>query len=480
MLKKISTFIIFTIFITSICLLTLQIFPDVFKSVSSGETNGEQDKYSKVLEVPLGAVRPIDDKQMGAPSASLAMSTNGELFALGSENGDLIICSSAGKILWQEKVGLGKISFTYFINEGKELLVGESSPDGRLRCLDSQTGAEIWNLDSSRDLGNNLAQKIYPTFISAVQNSTTKEILALAQIYAFNEDGSRRYYNRVYHFSKEGKLLGKFPRLQNIDVWVGTLNVDSKRNRLILGAGSFYPVDNLKFNDNIYVINIPTGEISWSLKLDVVEPYKTATTRYAPVLSQDQNSMAFLANDGRAFLCRYNGELLWKRAISTPVKIGGTYLNSTALDALINEERILFFTSNTYNRTNWQLPTPVEHPSSNSVFIFNYDGTLISRYSAKGTIGNMVGGRNIVGLSVGINLRKRDQSAHGVVLLEAKTGSELSLLRTEGPCIKLIADNKFQNIIAIEAPMKTREGNIVGEYKLHFWQLKNSAREDKR
>lgn len=472
MRKRIITSIIFGLFFISIFVLAWQIFPELHKEAKSFACTEQNNvDYQKVAEFSLGSVRAIDAKQMGAPAGFIAFSPIDDAFVVGSENGELIAYDAEGKERWREKLGLGKISFVTFVNGGAQLLVGESSPDGSLRCLDSKDGTERWRLDSRPELGDDLAQKIYPVFLSAVQNRTTGEIFAMAQRYAFNADGTRRYATRIYRLSETGQVLDKYPKERNIDVWVGTVNVDSKRNRLILGAGSFYPVPGLTYNDNVYSIDVNSGATLWSTKLDVVPPYKTATTRYAPVLSEDQNEMAFLAGDGRVFVQDYNGQPLWQRTISPPANIGGVYLNTTALDAVFTKERVLFFTSNTYNRMNWQLPTPVEHPSSNSVFFFDRSGTLLSRYAAKGTIGNMIGDENTAGLSVGINLRTRDYNAHGVVLLDMKTGAERTFLPVEGPCVRVAADSNFKHIVAVEVPMKTQNGELIGAYRVHVWRM---------
>lgn len=472
MKKSATTLLIIFAFSASMLLLSLQIFPNAFGQIAGSRRLDVQNnsEYEEVAEISLGSVRAIDSRQMGAPAGEVVFSPTNNQFAVGTENGELIVCSAEGKEQWREKLGLGKISLIAFINQGREMLVGEASPDGSLRCLDSRTGKEDWRIDSQPDLGVDLSQKIYPTFLSAVQNKVTGEILAMAQRYEFDTDGTRRYQTRIYRINSEGKVIGRYPQDHNIDVWVGTVNVDEKRNHLIFGAASYYPILNLEYGDNVYCVDIASGAKLWSVKLDVVSPYKTATVRYAPVLSPEQNEMAFLAGDGRVFFCDAQGEPLWGRTISVPRSVGGVYLNATPLDALVKSNRVLFFTSSTYNRVNWQFPTPLEHPGGNSVFLFDRQGMLVAKYTAKGMIGNVVANEDVIGLPVGVNLRTQEYSAHGVVLLNLRDGSERTFLSTIGPCIRVAADAEFHHIVGVEAPMKTDEGAFIGSYKIHVWR----------
>ena len=71
-----------------------------------------------------------------------------------------------------------------------------------------------------------------------------------------------------------------------------------------------------------------------------------------------------------------SGKVLWQRELSKPTQIDDAWINASGRDGFAVDAGVIFTTINTFNRENWQLPTPVEHPSNNSMFVFNYDGTF--------------------------------------------------------------------------------------------------------
>lgn len=100
---------------------------------------------------------------------------------------------------------------------------------------------------------------------------------------------------------------------------------------------------------------------------------------------------------------------------------------------LLQRLAVIFTTINTFNRENWQLPTPVEHPSNNSMFVFNYDGTFKYKYRALGTMEQIDFSNNMAACAVGRNVRTHNYAAHGAVVLDLNDGTELNFFHTEGP-----------------------------------------------
>ena len=92
--------------------------------------------------------------------------------------------------------------------------------------------------------------------------------------------------------------------------------------------------------------------------------------------SEDGEFLAAACSDGRGMLFDAAGKSLWQRELSKPAQIDNVWINASGRDGFAAEAGVIFTTINTFNRENWQLPTPVEHPSNNSMFVFNYDGTF--------------------------------------------------------------------------------------------------------
>ena len=134
------------------------------------------------------------------------------------------------------------------------------------------------------------------------------------------------------------------------------------------------------------------------------------------------------------------------------------------------KEGVIFTTINTFNRENWQLPTPVEHPSSNSLYLFNYDGTFRYKYRALGTIEQIAFADEIAACAIGRNVRTHNYQAHGGLILDLKKGKEIEFYHTEGPLQAIAISNDGKSIAGIEAPAVTPDGKIIGSYRFHIWE----------
>ena len=62
--------------------------------------------------------------------------------------------------------------------------------------------------------------------------------------------------------------------------------------------------------------------------------------------------------------------------LSKPHKVAGGWYNAAGRDAYIVPEGVVFTTINTFNRANWQIPAPIIHPSSNSVYLLIWKGRI--------------------------------------------------------------------------------------------------------
>jgi hypothetical protein len=180
-----------------------------------------------------------------------------------------------------------------------------------------------------------------------------------------------------------------------------------------------------------------------------------------------------MASDGRAFLYDAKGQQVWQRVLSAPKKIGGVYLNAVGRDAYVVGNNIVFATINTYNNANWQLPTPVEHPSSNSVFLFDIAGKLVGRWQAGGSIEEMAFTPNTVVAAVGRNTKTKDAAVHGLYVLTLPAAQLEERLAIAGPCIAVAVQPQGEYIAGIEAPLQLDDGQIIGDYRLHIWQKKH-------
>ncbi|BBB91886.1 MAG TPA: PQQ-binding-like beta-propeller repeat protein [Methylomusa anaerophila] len=471
-MKKLLTVLLMTVFAGSLLLLAGHIFPGL-KAILSGAAPAGPDSmarnYEKVAEIPLGQVEAHDYRRMGFTSGIVRFSPDSRLLAVGTETGDVLLLSSDGRKRWQRQAGLAKITALEFARDGRSLYIGETSPQGALICVDVASGAELWHRDSAGELGVDIRQKTLPGTVF-VAGDAQGNVYAVGQRYIRQPDGSNQYYSRIYKLDKSGGLTAMFPPDHNIDTWVSWIGVDDGGKRIAFGTANYDTSRVYRYRDNIYCLDGTLNRRNWSLLLDIVPPYQNTTMRKSPDMSADGRYIAAVTTDGRAFLYDAGGKELWRRSISQPQRIAGVYLNATGMYVRIAGERVLFTTGNTYNRANWQLPTPVEHPSSNSMFLFDLTGKLVNRHKAGGMIEEIAVNDTVVMLAVGRNIWTKDIKVHGMYVLSLPDGGQTDFLATAGPCVGVAVSADSGWIAGIEAPLRLDSGEIVGGYRLHIWK----------
>lgn len=467
MMKRIFAVSTLLIFFAGMFFLADHLFPEIrlqAKSLIMREEN------QKIMQWPLGEVEVLDYRRMGFTSALLRFSPDSRLLAVGSELGEVQVFEVNGRKLWQSNVGGAKITALEFSSDGKRLYIGESSPQGLLRATDSQTGQMLWQRESVKELGADLTKKSHPAIIH-INCDETGRVYAVGQRYQRKADGSNQYLGRIYRFSHSGKEEALFPGDHNLDTWVGCIATDSSGQRSAIATAGYDSAQRHLYDEQLYLLDSQLQGIEKSVKIDAISPYNNVTLRKSPEMSADGRLIASIATDGRAFLHDCAGNELWRRYLSAPKEVAGVHVNATGLYLKLTAERVAFTTGNTYNRANWQLPTPVEHPSGNSFFLFDLSGKFLARHHAGGMIEQLGGNEEIAVLAVGRNIWTKDPLVHGLLLLSMKDGSELRRFATTGPCVAsaLSADDAY--CAAVEAPIKLDNGEIIGDYRLHLWRL---------
>lgn len=473
MRKKITTAFLFGLFSISLLMLGVHIFPEVFGRIGEQppvRTTGILGRYEKTAEVPLGKVEVRGYQQMGSTPGVVRISPAGDRVLTGTETGEILFLDVTGKRLWRRQVGLGKISALEFSRDGSRIYVGENSQQGALSCLEAATGKEIWRKSSVDELGVDIRQKTFPGIMSMTTDAMDN-VYAVALRSIRHSDGWTEYFSRIYRIDPSGRVE-LLPRDHNIDVWVSCVSVDESGSIAVFGTSDYAPGPTRRYQSNIYALDTATGRELWHQDLPTVPPYERTNMRFGPEISADGTAVAGIASDGRAFFFRREGQWRWTRSLSHPQKIQNVYLNATGLHVRHLGDYVAFTTGNTYNRANWQLPTPVEHPQSNSVFLFDREGVLVKRRKMGGMLEQMAPTRQALAVGIGRNIRTKDPGAHGLYLLSIPELELTESLPTDGPCVAIAASRDARILVAMEAPLQLDNGEVIGDYRLHIWQAK--------
>ena len=432
----------------------------------SHEQNGTQTgAYGKVLETGLGQIEVFNYQRMGFNKGFIRFSPDSRFLAVGSETGEVLLYSTKGSLIWRKAMGLGKLAALEFSPDGRAVLVGETSQQGWLISLDSRDGREQWRQASVNELGVNIKEKTFPGMV-AIRTDAAGMIYAVAQRYIKHPDGRNEYAGRIYKYTAAGQKTGMFPGDRNLDCWVSWLGVDDAGGKVVFATANF-DVATYTYDRNVYCLDGTLTEVVWSNYLDALAPYQNVTMRTGLEISGDGRQVGGIASDGRCFLFdSADGRELWRRNITQPQKIAGVYINSTGNYSRFVGDYTVFTTGNTYNRANWQLPTPVEHPNSNSLFVFDLQGNLVSNQKMGGMIEEIATGNSLAALAVGRNVRAKDPSVHGLYIVSIPEARVVDYAATTGPCIAAAISADGRYAAGIEAPLQLDDGQIIGEYKL--------------
>ena len=436
----------------------------------NGPITTQTGALREVAAISLGKVEVYNYQRMGFTRGFLQFSPDSQYLAVGTENGEVLMLDNSGQMLWQKKLGLGKLTALQFTPDSRFVLIGETSPDGLLVCLDRSDGRELWRQSSAGELGVDIKNKTLPGFV-AIRTDGYGNVYAVAQRYIRYPDGRYDYRGRIYKFKPTGERLGLFPDNHNLDAWVSWLSVDAKGEKLTFGTANWDTAGVHRYTDSLYCVDGQFQGILWSKLLPPAPPFQNTTLRSGPEISADGKYVTGIFSDGRCFLYDGQGQELWLRTLSSPQKIANVELNAVGTYGQMAGEYAVFSVSNTYNRANWQLPTPVEHPSSNSIFVFDRQGQFTSRYKLGGMIEDMAVQEQTLVLAVGRNVRTKDPSVHGLYALSLPDAQLLDYAATNGPTVGAAVSADGAYAAGVEAPIQLDNGEVTGEYKLRLYRI---------
>lgn len=421
------------------------------------------------ISVYLGDIPSENYDRMGFTKGLVEYIASENSWLVGTDRGELFLFDNDGKQVWKRSLGIGKLVSLCVSHDEKIAFVGEQSPAGNLYAVDLYGGDILWKFAAETVVGVEPAKRSYP---SIVHICVDKEDNVYANAYRFvtAKDGSRGYNGKAVAFTKKGEPLWQFPHNENIDSWINWCDVNDNNGKVVLSTSAYEIRPDMKYRDTMYFIDKVTGRLLNSVDVPPVPPFENTVMRGSPNFSADGAFLAAACSDGRGLLFDSNGKILWQRELSKPTQVDEAWINASGRDGFAVKEGVIFTTINTFNRENWQLPTPVEHPSNNSFYVFNYDGTFKYKYKALGTMEQIVFAGDLAACAVGRNVRTHNYAAHGAVIIDLQSGKELSFFHTEGPLQAVAISNDGTSLAGIEAPAVTPEGKIIGAYKLHIWQ----------
>ena len=427
------------------------------------------------VSVFLGDIPVENYDRMGFTRAQILYVGAEDGWLVGTDKGELFLFDMKGKQLWKRSLGIGKLVSLALTGDGKLAYVGESSAEGNLYAVNVHTGDIEWKYKAADFIGADPQNRSQP---APVHIAVDKAGNAFVNMYRFvmHKDGRRGYNGRMIALDPRGNFLWKFPKDETIDSWINWCDVSDRTGRVVIATSAYDFHPDMKYKKTLYIVDKKDGTLLHDTFVDPVQPFHNTVLRGSPTFSADGEYLAGTGSDGRGFLFDKNGKLVWWRFLSKPAKVDGSWINASGRDGYIRPEGVIFSTINTFNRENWQLPTPVEHPSNNSLFVFKPDGTFRYQYRALGTFENIdFASEKLAACSVGRNVRTHNYNAHGALLLNLETGKKERFFHTEGPCQAVAISTDGKRMAGVEAPAMTPEGKLIGSYRLHIWDMRTGS-----
>lgn len=388
---------------------------------------------------------------------------------VGTEQGKVLRLTREGREIWSHSLGMGAIQSLTVTKDGMIVYVGEKSPDGWLYAVNAETGDVLWKFSGKDVIGMDLSIRSEP---SPVHSAVDQAGNVYVSFYRFSTapDGSRKYIGRIIALTPSGEELWKYPKEKNLDAWVAWDTVSDAAGRVAFGTSNYDHADTLMYNKNIYLLDQKNGKELGSISIPADPHFTSVTMRNGPNFSEDGTLLAGMTSDGRGFVFDGEGHLKWMRQVSGPQEIGTMWINASGRDAYVLENGVIFGTINTFSRENWQLPSPVLHPSSNTLFFFTREGEFIWKYQAGGEIEEISTANNTAALAIGRNVRTHDYRVHGMSAVDLQSGKLLHFYHTEGPVQSAAISDDGTSMAGIEVPAVTPNGKLIGTYQLHIWQ----------
>ena len=425
------------------------------------------------IVVSLGEMAGRNYDRMGFDGGEILYVKSDGGWLVGTANGELRHLAKDGKELWSHSVGSGMIRSIAVSRDEQTVYAGEKSPDGYLYAIRVKTGDVLWKYRGYDVIGGEPDIRADP---QAIHISTDKKGNVYAVFYRFTvtSGGQRSYVSRILSFTQDGKLRWKYPENENMDAWVNWGEESEESGRFAFGTANYdkSKIDDIKYNKNIYILKDEDGSLLEAGSIPAADHFSSVTMRNGPSWSEDGKYLTAMTSDGRGYLFDKSGNKLWERTISRAKEINGTWYFAAGRDAMIVPEGVLFATINTFNRDNWQMPSPVIHPSGNSLYLFGLDGDFKFRHTAPGEIEEVSASGGLAALAVGRNVRNHDYHAHGAQIVRLKDGALLQYFHTAGPLQGIAISEDGEYAAGIEVPAVTPEGTLLGAYRLHIWSLK--------
>ena len=471
----------------------------------------------------LGEVTPADNafKRGGCPlprdpQRRVEISPDDRYVAIGCQTGKVHMVRIADvkthEELWKQELGEDQISAMAFSADGECILVGLEGIETKVHCFDTTTGAEKWSYTASDDVGKGEKSPMtWPLIRDIVVDSMNRAFVAAERAW-FEHKEVEGVPEKFVHFATKfycfdvasGETLWVYPE-ETLDQPARGIEA-SPDGKYVLLSNGMISIDVYQ-EGVVYCLDGEGGTELWQYSIPVLYPFTKAEHHYTGsyitgFISPDGAYVTMLDHDGRVSVfdmakmmaAKGKAEPLWEKSLSIPL-VDGLAVGYTG-DATIEytaEGILLVNTGFTYAPAYGGVelrPLPLlEYSYLNCLFMYSWDGELLSRYRLEGYCPNAKAVVSDDGMYAVIPIGQtyvpdtlldsvpRSPETHGLCIFDLRregcwTEKLDWFFHTEGPVLGVDITSDGKHVVAIEVPVDMDPDpeveKVVGSHRVHF------------
>ena len=435
-----------------------------------------------LFHISLGNVDQHIAMGGSAPDTVLAWSNTGDILAIGTFLGELILVNGwTGEILQRKQFAETMVKQVVWGPGDRTLFIAEQSPDGTLLSLDAQTLNENWRLDladwvdhSPLPVGNLYGSYTLPAAYGL--DLLSDGSLMVTATHAWNDrNGTRLNKSILLKIGQDGKLKAQWPD-QPLDAVFFRPRLSESIALLPTSKSSKGPASEHAPVGGLLVFDTETFRPISAFTVPPLTPWFTQSFIWEALDLKDNALFLGLA-DGRAGLWSFDGEPIQALPSSTPIMAGtvpvvasigsGFFLGQNAVYQ-ISTTHIPFGTAAT------DLQPPAAHPEENSIVYASSSGSRLWKWSGPHALQGITRSAVPNQIIVGSGSRKSDtrKDLFGALVFDFEPRAESiggprleRFCRTAGPVFFRSASTRDGRIAVTEHPVQLGEHPAHGEYQ---------------
>lgn len=437
------------------------------------------------------------------PDSIVRFSPDNRRLAIGTLAGHLrVVDIFTGRLLHHERITEGQIKQLAWSPDGRQLYVGEQSPDAFLFALtapEDPAAEGAFTLAWSVRLADQIETSRLPAgdrygvySLPAVHDLKVADDgrLFVVGLHSWSQSNRATVRSQVFSFAENGAELWRFPAERPLPLTIAHAAIDAAGTKVAFLANRPLTLhDGIRgLGDDLFVLDATTGKVTVQHRLKPLEPHFDRVEAWDSVaLSADGTRLALGLADGRGLIFSLNGdelEPLKTLELSTPILVGGIPVAAACSYTRCFGDTIYFETQNThipFGNPQAANQAPAPHRGANTLSAFDLDGNLRWRYRGPFALSGVWSSRGSDGKAsrwLMATCRElpgaREPGQFGFLLFDlARPGGGSDKLvyyyATDGPVIfsaDISADGRW--IAVTEVPAPTLDGfDLYGTHQVH-------------